>query len=286
MKRFLVFLGLALGMVACGTNAKKSAEQEPIAIPETPRVVAAIEADFCYGSDVANSYHMAFSYDSEGRLVRCDATGDGANSSTEICYAEEGVVKISELPFNDGGFRTDAKGYCTSVLSDATKHTLYAYDGAGRLASYNYNWIYNNAERVEEESIMVWNDKNLEKSLWRLNWGTEAYNAKRSYEYNAGSNYATNLDLNWLVEPKLFNIDFDVNSWNPGMLCAAGFMGARSENHLLSSSDEGKDALNAKFDWQYDAEGYPTSCKVSCYDVNDDKNKPYFTCTYTFEYAE
>lgn len=288
MKRFIVMLGLALAVVACGPDTKKSATDEPIAIPKVARVITGITADYRHETGTAVNNHMTFEYDELGRLVRVEASQQDMSSVTEISYLEDGIVEVRGLPFDAKRLSVNADGYCTAIADEAMKFTAYDYDEVGHLTSYSYQWIYQGKEQehVSEESIIVWNDKNLEKSIWMLTWGKDSFNSKYVYEYNAGSNYATNLDLNWLVEAKMYGISFNANSGCPNMLCAAGFMGERSANHIISSCDEAKDFVSAKYDWKYDSEGYPTSCNVSCYDDSNVSKKPYFTCTYKFEYAE
>lgn len=286
MKRFIVMMGLVLAAVACGTDAKKSATEEPIAIPEVARVISGFTTEYQHETGATVSSRLTFGYDDAGRIVRMEASQPDMSSVTEIDYLEGGVVKVRELPFDANSFRVNAEGYCTAIVSEEMKFTTFEYDASGRLASYNYNWLYHGKEPVSEEGIMVWNDKNLEKSIWALSWGEEAFNSKWVYEYNAGSNYATNLDLNWLVEIKMYNVRFNVNSIYSHILCAAGSVGTRSANHIVSSRDEANDFVTTKYDWKYDAEGYPVSCKVACYDDPNISTKPYFTCTYKFEYAE
>lgn len=288
MKRFIVMMGLVLAAVACGTDAKKSATEEPIAIPEVARVITDITAEYQHETGTAVNNHMTFEYDELGRPVRVEVSQQDMSSITEISYLEGGIVEVRGLPFDANRLSVNTEGYCTAIASKEMKSIAYDYDEVGHLASYNYQWLYQGKEleHVSEESIMVWNDKNLEKSIWMLTWGEEAFNSKYVYKYNIGSNYATNLDLNWLVEAKMYGISFNVNSGCINALCATGFMGERSANHIISSCDEAKDFVSAKYDWKYDTEGYPVSCNVSCYDDSNVSKKPYFTCTYKFEYAK
>lgn len=292
----------AIATIACSSNEPAEDNGK---IPEQPNVETRIISKIIV-TDEANSWWYSFTldYDEEGRFRSITQADDYSYTVTDMEYTDNTIELTTHNSLNhteQKSWRLNDWGYVTFIT-----HSWYTedYDDAGELKqSYEYDdngyikvsttntvkTYYGNHYDEVNNITYTWSNGNIVGSRYTtISNGVTTNNVwNTTYAYNDKPMNVVNLDINAIVECS----NYDIQIWNSpryGLDVANGLFGKTNSNFITKTTSEAVYGFryDVEYEWTYDEEGYPTSCKVEYSSEDTSGEESEETYLYKFEYLD